>query len=72
MDNEENKNVEEVKEIEIKCDGDYCTVDPHKFHKCLEEFEDEEIIATFQRRGLIFGVYKNGKTRLLSENGEET
>lgn len=38
-------------------------------NKDLEQFEDDEIVTTIFRRGLIIGVRKNGSTCLLGENG---
>ena len=37
--------------------------------KDLKSFEDDEIVSTVHRRGLVIGVKKDGSTCLLSENG---
>lgn len=38
--------------------------------KDLKQFEDDEIISTVHRRGLIIGVKKDGSTCLLNEQGQ--
>lgn len=40
-----------------------------KDKKDLKQFEDDEIISTVHRRGLIIGVKKDGSTCLLNPNG---
>jgi hypothetical protein len=45
--------------------GQFCEVDLDELHKDLDQFENDEIISTFERRGLIFGVDKLGKTYVL-------
>jgi hypothetical protein len=45
--------------------GDYCDFDVRELHKDLDQFEKDEIVSTFQRRGLLFGVDKLGKTWIL-------
>jgi hypothetical protein len=42
-----------------------CEVDLSELHKDLDQFEDDEIIATFERRGLLFGVDRNGRSYTL-------
>lgn len=42
-----------------------CEIDLHELHKDLDQFEESEIIATFERRGLIFGIDKQGKSFVL-------
>ena len=37
--------------------------------KDLEKFQEDEIVSTFDRRGLIIGVKKDGSTCLLGDNG---
>jgi hypothetical protein len=48
--------------------GQYCDFDVAELHKDLDQFENEEIISTFERRGLIFGVDKQGRTYVLGAN----
>lgn len=36
-----------------------------ELHKDLDKFEENEIIRTFERRGIVFGVDKNGTTYTL-------
>jgi len=38
--------------------------------KDLNQFSDNEIVSTFDRRGLIIGVKKDGSTCLLGDNGK--
>lgn len=45
--------------------GEYCDFDVRELHKDLDQFEKDEIVSTFERRGLIFGVDKLGKTWIL-------
>lgn len=45
--------------------GQFCEVDLDELHKDLDQFENDEIVSTFERRGLIFGVDKLGKTYVL-------
>lgn len=40
-------------------------VKPEKIKKDLDKFEDHEIVTTFERRGLIIGVDRKGKTYVL-------
>lgn len=49
--------------------GQYCDFDIDELHKDLDQFEDEEILNTFERRGLIFGIDKNGRTYVLGSTG---
>jgi hypothetical protein len=42
-----------------------CQVDLNELHKDLDKFEENEVITTFERRGLIFGVDKQGRTYIL-------
>ena len=35
--------------------------------KALDQFEDDEIVSTIERRGLVIGVKKDGSTIILSE-----
>lgn len=37
--------------------------------KNLNQFVDDEIVSTFERRGLIIGVKKDGSTCMLGDNG---
>ena len=37
--------------------------------KALEQFTDDEIVSTFERRGMIIGVKKDGATCVLGDNG---
>ena len=37
--------------------------------KDLDQFDENEIVSTFERRGLIIGVKKDGSTCLLGDNG---
>lgn len=50
--------------------GASCPFDPDELHKDLDQFEQDEVVATFERRGLIFGVDKNGRTYILGTNAE--
>lgn len=50
--------------------GASCPFDPDELHKDLDQFEQHEVVATFERRGLIFGVDKNGRTYILGTNAE--
>ncbi len=52
-------------EPEEELTGEFCEVDLHELHKDLDQFETDEIISTFERRGLIFGVDKLGRTYVL-------
>ena len=45
--------------------GQYCDFDVDELHKDLDQFESDEIVSTFERRGLIFGVDKQGRTYIL-------
>jgi len=47
----------------------YCDFDVDELHKDLDKFEEGEIIRTFERRGLQFGVDKLGKTYILGVGG---
>lgn len=47
----------------------YCEFDVDELHKDLEQFEKDEIVRTFERRGLQFGVDKLGKTYILGIGG---
>jgi len=49
--------------------GQFCKVDLDELHKDLDQFETNEIVNTFERRGLIFGVDKLGKTYILGVDG---
>lgn len=49
-----------------------CEVDLDELHKDLDQFESDEIVSTFERRGLIFGVDKNGRTYTLGVYGGPT
>lgn len=42
-----------------------CEVDLNELHKDLDQFEKNEILTTFERRGIIFGVDKDGRTYTL-------
>jgi len=46
-----------------------CDFDVAELHKDLDQFEENEIISTFERRGIMFGVDKNGKTYTLGLYG---
>lgn len=37
--------------------------------KDLNQFEEDEIVSTFERRGLVIGVKKDGSTCLLNDQG---
>lgn len=39
-------------------------------NKDLDQFEGDEIVRTFERRGLIFGVKKDGSSCILGDNGK--
>lgn len=39
-------------------------------NKDLDQFEEDEIVRTFERRGLIFGVKKDGSSCILGDNGK--
>jgi len=39
-------------------------------NKDLQQFESDEIVRTFERRGLIFGVKKDGSSCILGDNGK--
>jgi hypothetical protein len=43
----------------------FCDFDVDELHKNLDQFESDEIVSTFERRGLIFGVDKQGRTYIL-------
>jgi len=47
----------------------YCEFDVDQLHKDLEQFEKDEIVRVFERRGLQFGVDKLGKTYILGVGG---
>ena len=49
--------------------GQFCDYDVAELHKDLDQFEDKEIISTFERRGLIFGVDRKGCTYILGITG---
>lgn len=42
-----------------------CKIDLNEIHKALDKFEDGEIVTTFERRGIRFGVGKRGETYVL-------
>ena len=42
-----------------------CDFDVDELHKDLDQFEKDEIVSTFERRGIIFGVDKAGRTYIL-------
>jgi hypothetical protein len=42
-----------------------CEFDVDELHKDLDQFEKDEIVSTFERRGIIFGVDKDGRTYIL-------
>lgn len=42
-----------------------CEVDLDELHKDLDQFETDEIVSTFERRGIVFGVDKLGRTYTL-------
>lgn len=46
-----------------------CEVDLNELHKDLDQFEIDEIISTFERRGILFGVDKHGRTYTLGIAG---
>ncbi len=54
-------------EIEAKAAmmGQFCDFNVDELHKDLDQFETDEIVRTFERRGLIFGVDKQGRTYIL-------
>ena len=37
--------------------------------KDLNQFEDDEIVSSFERRGMIIGVKKDGSTCILGKDG---
>ena len=39
-------------------------------NKDLDQFEEDEIVRTFERRGLFFGVKKDGSSCILGDNGK--
>lgn len=49
-----------------------CEVDLSELHKDLDQFEEDEIVGTFERRGIMFGVDKHGRTYTLGLSGELT
>lgn len=49
--------------------GQFCDFDVNELHKDLDQFENDEVIRTFERRGLIFGVDKQGRTYVLGAGG---
>jgi hypothetical protein len=51
--------------IEPELSGQSCELDLNELHQDLDKFEEGEIVSTFERRGLIFGVDKSGKTYIL-------
>ena len=52
-------------EWDVSDPAPFCPVDLDELHKDLDQFEDDEIITTFERRGLMFGVDKTGRTYTL-------
>jgi len=38
--------------------------------KNLDEFEEDEIVSTFERRGIVFGVKKDGSSCILNDLGK--
>ena len=42
-----------------------CEVDLNELHKDLDQFEEDEIVSTFERRGIMFGIDKRGRTYTL-------
>jgi hypothetical protein len=52
-------------EWDVSDPAPFCPIDLDELHKDLDQFEDNEIITTFERRGLIFGVDKTGRTYTL-------
>lgn len=42
-----------------------CSFDVAELHKDLDQFEENEIASTFERRGILFGVDKEGRTYVL-------
>ena len=38
-------------------------------HKDLDKFQEDEIVSTFERRGFVFGVKKDGSSCLLNDRG---
>lgn len=40
--------------------------------KDLDQFSDNEIVSSFERRGIIFGVKKDGSSCILGDNGRCT
>ena len=49
-----------------------CPFDVSELHKDLDQFEENEIVSTFERRGIMFGVDKNGTTYTLGLYGGPT
>ena len=49
-----------------------CDVDLNEVHKDLDQFEEDEIVRTFERRGIMFGVDKHGRTYTLGLYGGPT
>lgn len=49
-----------------------CDFDVNELHKDLDQFEENEIVSTFERRGIMFGVDKNGTTYTLGLYGGPT
>lgn len=46
-----------------------CDVDLDELRKDLDQFDDDEIVRTFERRGFMFGVDKHGRTYNLGQYG---
>lgn len=42
-----------------------CDFDVAELHKDLDQFEEDEIVSTFERRGIMFGIDKHGRTYTL-------
>jgi len=57
-------------EWDVSDPAPFCLVDLDELHKDLDQFEDDEIITTFERRGLLFGVDKTGRTYTLGVCGD--
>lgn len=56
---------QEPAEPQVALMGQYCDFDLDELHKDLDQFENDEIVSTFERRGLIFGVDRQGRTYIL-------
>ena len=59
---------QEAVELQAAMMGQYCDFDIDELHKDLDQFETDEVVSTFERRGLIFGVDKQGRTYVLGAN----